>query len=83
MSRGFVFRYDPTEGNPNCDICGKPTLGGASVVHLEERPGVAIFVACTTCAVELAFTIVREFWPHPPPTDPPPDAPPASGGGSS
>lgn len=82
MSRGFIFRYDPSDENPNCDICGIPTVNGATLVHLERRLGVAIFVACTTCAVEISFTIVREFWPDPPP-DPPPDASPASGGGSS
>jgi hypothetical protein len=81
MSRGFVFRYDPRSNNPDCDVCRIPTLKGATLIHLVDRPGVAVMVLCTTCAVEIAFTVVREFWPHPPP-DLPPEAPPASGGGS-
>lgn len=81
-ARGLVFSFDPTPGNPDCDICGMPTDDGAARVHRERRPGVALFIACAPCAVELSCAIVREFWPRAPP-DPPPETPPASGGGST
>ncbi len=85
MSRGYVFSYDPADGNPDCDICQIPTMHGATLVHLEGRPGVAALVACTTCAVEIAFTIIREFYRRTPPIPPDkvPTVPPAAGGGST
>lgn len=82
-ARGLLYSFDPAPNNPHCDICGMPTNEGAFLVHLERRPGIALFVQCPPCAVEISCVVVREYWPRAPPTDPPPDTPPASSGGGS
>jgi formate dehydrogenase maturation protein FdhE len=76
MSRGYRFSYDSRPHNPNCDICGIPPVRGAVLVHKDDRPGVAVFVSCSICAIEVAFVIIRNFWPQaggdtepPPPSD--------------
>jgi len=85
---GLVFSYEDGDpaGNtfPPCELCGLPTRHGAFFVHLAARPGVALFVSCIRCQVELACVVTREFWPRglqPPEEDPPPEN--SSGGGST